>query len=120
MVEISVHGSTLRIDVLGVHKIWAFKSKVEVPLASVRQIIARPDMKLGLWHGWRLPGTHLPGVIVAGSYLDNGRWTFWDVSNSRNTVEIIVDGQRYERLFVEVADPEETRRTVRGALTYIS
>jgi hypothetical protein len=117
MVEISIRDHTLVVEVLGAHKLWALKGRIEVPLSSVQQIEARPHTKLGWWHGARIPGTHLPGVIVAGSYLKQGQWHFWDVVNARNTIEITLSGERYGKLFVEVADPEATVQLVRAALS---
>jgi hypothetical protein len=29
--------------------------------------------------GWRGPGTHLPGVLIAGAYHPDGDRVFWDV-----------------------------------------
>lgn len=105
MVELSILDKHLIVDVLGAHKLWALKSRLEIPLASVERVEVRPETRLGWWHGARIPGTHFPGVIVAGSYRKNGEWHFWDVSRAQNTVEISLVGHRYQKLFVEVAEP---------------
>lgn len=106
----------LLVEVLGAHKAWALKSRLAFPLSAIREVAARPDTKIGWWHGMRFPGTHLPGVIVAGTYYQNGQWHFWDVSKAENTLKIVLDGQHYKKLFVEVRDPDETLQRVQAAL----
>ena len=105
----------LLVEVVGAHKAWALKSRLAFPLSAVREVVARPETTIGWWHGMRLPGTHLPGVIVAGTYR-NGQWHFWDVSKAINTLEIVLDGERYNKLFVEVRDPDETLQRLQAAL----
>lgn len=120
MVDLKLHPPMLRIDVQGWHQLWAFKQRIEVPLAQVRSIRRAPGAARGFWKGWRLPGTHVPGLIVAGSYYQNGQWTFYDVVNSQNAVGVELDrarsGADYDRLVVEVASPEQAIRRVREAL----
>ncbi len=116
MVEISIRNSSLIVEVLGIHKLWALKKQIEVPLSAIRSIETRATTKLGWWHGARLPGTHVPGVIVAGSYRKNGVWEFWDVVKTQNTVVIDLENHRYHRLVVEVAEPQETVDRVLAAI----
>lgn len=113
MVEIHVEDSHVTFDVRGWHQLWAFKRKVEVPRAAV--LSARrmaPEEARGLWKGWRVPGTHLPGVIVAGTYFKDGERHFWDVRHADRAIEIELVGQRYDRLFVEVPDPDAALRAL--------
>jgi hypothetical protein len=107
MVEIQVDDNQVTFDVRGLHKLWAFKSKVEVPRAAVLSVRRlAPGEARGFWKGWRVPGTHLPGVIVAGTFLRDGERHFWDVIHSDRAIEVELVGQRYDRLFVEVPDPD--------------
>ncbi len=65
-----------------------------------------------------MPGTQIPGVIVAGSYLQGGRWTFWDVRGSGdNAIEVELVGVRYHRLVIDVADPDAERERLRAAIS---
>lgn len=107
MVEIHADSEHLTIDVRGWHQLWAFKRRLEIPRSAVRAVRRLPaDALSGLWKGWRVPGTHLPGVIVAGTYYRGGERHFWDVSNADRALEIELVGQSYDRLFVEVPDPD--------------
>jgi len=107
MVEIHADDDRLTIEVRGWHQFWAFKRKLHVPRSAVRAVRRLPhDALRGMWKGWRVPGTHLPGVIVAGTYFKDGERHFWDVRHPDSAIEIELDGQTYDRLFVEVPDPD--------------
>lgn len=107
MVELHLRDGRLEIEVRGLHKLWALRSRLDVPLASV--VGARrlaPDAVRRGWKGWRVPGTHLPGVIVAGTYYKGGEKHFWDVRDASRAIEIELSGTGFRRLHVEVEDPE--------------
>ncbi len=117
MARVTVTDDTLTVEVKGLDKLWAFKSRLEIPLANVRGATRDP----GIVHepkGIRAPGTHIPGVIVAGTYHRGGERVFWDVKNPDKAVVIELAGERYARLVVEVDDPRATvdlvRRVVRA------
>jgi len=105
MVDLSISGGNLVIAVRGADKLWAFKSSLEIPLQHVAGIRADPSVARGWWHGLRIPGTNIPGVITAGTFYQDGKRVFWDVYNPDNTVVIELHDERYNELIVEVADP---------------
>ncbi|MGD0931773.1 MAG: hypothetical protein ABR902_14075 [Candidatus Korobacteraceae bacterium] len=105
MVDLSISGGNLVIAVRGADKLWAFKSSLEIPLQHVAGIRADPSVARGWWHGLRIPGTNIPGVITAGTFYQDGKRVFWDVHNHDNTVVIELHDERYNELIVEVADP---------------
>lgn len=109
MVELSVGTESLEFRVRGFHVLCAFRRKVTVPRHAVRGV-GRPDLEVlrSLWKGWRAPGTHVPGLLVAGTFYRDGERHFWDVRHARGAVEIQLQGAEFDRLFVEVDDPERT------------
>ena len=116
MVDLSISGDRLVLDVRGADKLWALKSSLEIPLAHVTEIRADPAIAHGWWHGLRMPGTNLPGVITAGTFYQDGKRIFWDVHSPENTVVIELKDERYNELIVEVADPEGAVKIVKTAL----
>ncbi len=58
-------------EVRGLHKVWALKSRLRIPLAHIRAVHADPTTARRLPVGLRLPGTHAPGLITAGSYRES-------------------------------------------------
>jgi len=116
MVEISVVEDRLLLRVMGADRLWALKSSLEVPLRHVAGIRADPSVARGWWHGLRMPGTSVPGVITAGTFYQEGKRVFWDVHHPENTVVIELRDERYNELIVEVANPEITVQTITAAL----
>jgi len=105
MVELSISSGNLLLHVQGADRLWALKSSLEIPLQHVAGIRADPSIARGWWHGIRMPGTSIPGVITAGTFYQHGQRVFWDVHNPDNTVVIELRDERYNQLIVEVADP---------------
>ena len=106
MVELSVAGGQLVLNVKGADKLWALKSSLEIPLEHISGIKADPEIARGWYHGIRMPGTSIPGVITAGTFYQHGNRVFWDVHHPENTVVIQLHDERYNELIVEVADPQ--------------
>ncbi|AEV85132.1 hypothetical protein ACWT_4108 [Actinoplanes sp. SE50] len=114
--KISVVGDTLHVEVLGLHKVWALRSRLEIPLANVAGATIDPGITRG-WKGIRTGGTHLPGVLTAGSFHHAGERIFWDVSDPNRAVVIALRDETYARLVVEVDDPRATVDLVENAIS---
>ena len=111
MVEIHANGDEIELEVQGLHRLWALRRRIAFPRGAVRAVKRLPaDALRGLWKGWRVPGTQLPGVIVAGTYYRDGERHFWDVRHADRAIEIELEGQPFRRLFVEVGDPDAAMR----------
>jgi len=116
VVDLTVSDGKLILHVRGADKLWAFKSSLEIPLEHVAGIRADPSVAHGWYHGIRLPGTNVPGVLTAGTFYQHGQRVFWDVHNPDNTIVIELHDERYNELIVEVADPVGTVALVSAAL----
>ena len=117
MIEIAVDNQTLNLEVRGLDKLWALKSRLEIPLANIRGVAADPTIARGWWKGLRAPGTHVPGVIIAGTFYQDGKRIFWDVHNAENTIVIDLADDRYDQLIVEVRDPTAAVSLINDALS---
>ena len=116
MVVISVRGDKLRLQVKGLDKLWAMRSRLDIPLGSIRAARVDPSVARGLWKGVSAPGTHIPGFIIAGTFYQDDKRIFWDVKDPEKTVVIELVGQRYDQLIVEVSDPAASVALVEGAM----
>ncbi|NUW30013.1 hypothetical protein HTZ77_00990 [Nonomuraea sp. SMC257] len=117
MAQISIDGDTLVVEIEGLDKLWALKSRLAIPLANVRGATADPGIVSGFFKGLRAPGVNIPGVITAGTFRLDGEKVFWDVHDAARTVVIELADERYARLVVEVADPRATVALVEQATT---
>jgi hypothetical protein len=117
MAQVSITGDDLIVDVEGLDKLWALKSRLTVPLANVRGVTADPSI-VDEHKGIRAPGPHVPGVVVAGSFYTEGERVFWDVHNSDKAIVIELGDEKYARLVIEVDDPQGTVDMIEKAVPH--
>lgn len=115
MVDLSIQEGKLMLHVRGADRLWAFKSSLEIPLVHIAAVRADPEVARGWYHGMRMPGTNVPGVITAGTFYQDGKRVFWDVHHAEKTIVIELHDERYNQLIVEVDDPEAAVRLIRSA-----
>ena len=116
MVDLSIVESKLMLHVRGADKLWAFKSSLEIPLVHIAGVRADPETARGWYHGIRMPGTNVPGVITAGTFYQDGKRVFWDVHHPEKTIVIDLHDERYSELIVEVDDPAAAMKLIQTAL----
>jgi hypothetical protein len=115
MAQVSIDGDRLVVDIEGFDRLWALKSRLEIPLANVVDVTADPGATSQV-KGFRAPGTNIPGVIVAGTFHADGEKVFWDVHDAAKAVVITLEQQRYARLVIEVDDPSATVALIRRGI----
>ena len=116
MARVRIDAGTLIVEIEGLNKLWALKSRLGIPMAHVRGATADPGV-IRERKGIRAPGAYFPGVITAGTFYHGGERVFWDVRDPAGAVVIELDGDRYARLILQVADPRATVDLVEGAIT---
>ena len=114
--EVELAEDTLVIHVLGMDRLWALRSRLEIPLSHVSGAEAAPEVARRWWQGLRSGGTHVPGVITAGTFHQEGERVFWDVHDPEKAIVIRLRDERYERLVIEVEDPPATVAAIQEAL----
>lgn len=105
LAAVQVEGAALVVRLRGLNKLWAFKHRIEVPLEAVVgvEVKAKLDrMPIGL----RMPGTSIPGIIIAGSYRSEGHRSFYAIRRGDDVLVIDLEGAKYERIVVETSDPQ--------------
>lgn len=116
MVNVSIEGDRVRFEVEGWDKLWALKSQLEIPLAHITSVRADPEPARGWWHGFKMPGTQIPGVLTAGTFYQSDGAVFYDVHDPERTVVLELDHEHYTRLVIEVEHPDATVAALRVAL----
>lgn len=117
MVNLSIDGDTLVLDVQGMHKLWALKSSLRIPLEDIVSVRRDPERARGP-HGLRFPGTHVPFVYFAGTaYQSDRRPDFWTVHDPDKAIVIQCrETAAYDEIIVEVEHPDHDVRLVSRAL----
>ena len=117
MVTVTVEGDRIRFEVEGWDKFWAMKSQLEIPLEHIDSVRVDPEPARGWWHGVRLPGSQIPGIITAGTFYQHDGAVFYDVHDPEGTIVLELNHEHYKRLVIEVENPPATAARVQAALS---
>ncbi|WP_426092215.1 hypothetical protein [Flavobacterium sp. DSR3-2] len=104
MVVITSEDNEFIFNILGSHKFWALENKIRVPKNKIIRAYQSND-EFTFWIGWKMPGTQLPWVITAGTYIKKGKRNFWDVCNKKNAIIVELKDSYYNKLIIEVENP---------------
>jgi hypothetical protein len=118
MVELSVRGNDLHIEILGWDKFLGFKSSIDVPLAAIKSVNAAAGLPRSRRTDIRVLGTGFPRVIAIGTHWRGSphRWAFLDVrSSSTDVVSLEIEGQFYRSIIVEVKNAQAAIQLIRGS-----
>jgi hypothetical protein len=115
MVDVSIEDGRAVFAIEGMHKLWAFRSRIEIPLDHITSVDVNHDQVGRWWHGFKLVGTDAPGLFAAGTFYYHGELVFWDVHDTTKTIIVSLEHERYKKLIVEVADAEQTAAMLNAA-----
>jgi len=108
MVDVTIQGDRAVFNVEGMHKLWSFRSRIDIPLTHITGVDADPDQVGVWWHGFKMIGTDVPGMFAAGTFYYHGELVFWDVTDLHKTIIVSLEHERYKKLIVQVDDPKAT------------
>jgi hypothetical protein len=114
--EIEITPTTLIVHIHGADQFFALKSRLEVSLGHIAGVDASVPEAHQIWHGLRMGGTNLPGVITAGRYVQHGEWAFWDVHDPDKAIAIRLHDEHYAKLVIGVDDPAATANAIASAI----
>ena len=104
----------LLVRPVGLVRLWALSKGVDVPITSVVDVGV--EQKKGLVRRWRAPGTHLPGVMTAGTFRSHGEKDLWMVGRDKEVLVIELHDEAYRHLIVQVEDPHAAVEALRAAI----
>lgn len=95
--------------------IWALRTSFGVPLAQIRGATEDNGFR-GSALGLRIPGTHVPGLITAGTFIKSGDRQFVYTTRSAQTVVIELAGNKWTRLVIGVPDARAEAARINAAV----
>lgn len=104
----------LLVRPVGLVRLWALSTGIDVPITAVVDVGVHE--RKGLLRGWRAPGTHLPGVMTAGTFRSHGEKALWMVGRTDKVLVIELHDQPYRHVIVQVEDPEAATEALRAAM----
>src|ERR1700693_3642132 len=115
MVDIKISGDHLDVEFIGWSKLWALRSRLEIPIASIKEVCADGNIPKGYYI--RAFGTGIPRMIYAGMFTDFKRWAFFDLRADRvNVVIMELAGWKYDAVALQVKDARASVEMIRSAM----
>ncbi len=102
------HRDRLEIKFEGIECVYAFRRKIIVPKNIIRKIHWEEGFQDWRTIEFRLPGSFLPGAIIAGSFYAKEGWDFiystrpsgWTRPKLKDVLVIETNKQRYRRIII--------------------
>lgn len=104
----------LSIELHGKEQLWALRAKINVLRSTIRNISF--ESKYNDWRKWevRMPGTHAPRMLLAGSYWTEEGWDFMYIKRPSKFINptvfdvlvIETDQDRYKRVIFSCEEAE--------------
>jgi hypothetical protein len=116
MPNVAFQGTDLHITLSAGEKLASLHGDLVIPLRNIIGAeVLGPKWWTGL--GLRVPGTGLPGLVVAGTYKWKGDNAFVSWTRGNQVLQINLTGHQYNRVVVGVPDAEEWVDTITMYLT---
>jgi hypothetical protein len=123
--DLTITGSGVEIEPRGIHRWGSLSRGFTVPLSAIADVQVRPAWVLESWKSYSLTkfkvGSWIPGVYRAGKFhmwnqdRETGT-TWWLVRHPERAIELTLRDFKYDRIIVEVDDPEGTSTRLLGAI----
>ena len=98
-------------------RLAAVHGDVHIPATSIRGAVVA-DEKWVRTLGFRVPGTALPGLIIAGTYIrpKDSSFVYWTRGNL-SVLQLNLSGRPYNRVFIGVEDAAALADQINDAIT---
>ena len=87
MVSIEKNGENFVFEIKGLYKLWALKSQLTIPVSHIMRAYPNEKRLTGFF-GLRMPGTQIPGVITAGTFIVNDGTIFCDIVDHSKSIVV--------------------------------
>jgi hypothetical protein len=115
--RIDIKSASLCVSLRGLDIVWATRRRLVVPLEHVKGARIDPDIaRRGPWLGAGRTDALLDYTVAAGPMLVHGRREFWDVHHPERAVVIDLEDEPFQRLVIEVRDPDGVVAAVNAAV----
>jgi len=112
--KLEISNVKLRIDLGDLEKALAIRGGFKIPLQNI--VKAGTEAHRTGWKEVRAPGTHLPGVIKAGSYYTPRGKEFWYVTD-KGVVVLELENEPYQRIILSIDENKEWAERINTAIS---
>lgn len=104
MANLVIDDDTVTVALSTVEKVEAIHGNVTVPRSAITGVREVLDGMREV-HGLRVPGTGVPGVILAGTFRQPGRTTFAICHGRRPAIVLDLTDEQFDRIVLTVDNP---------------
>ena len=115
MASVIIHPTALAVQLTPNEAFWGLHKSLNI---HATHIIGAQALGKGWWKtlGWRLPGAAIPGLIVAGTYVQRGDKAYVSWTKGTQPLQINLRNHKYSRIVVGVADAEALAEDINAAI----
>ncbi|MGB3292815.1 MAG: hypothetical protein WBB01_07515 [Phormidesmis sp.] len=115
--NLTIQDGAIQIQLTSAERLWAFhlSHQIEIPLDSIQSV--RLERPATTWKELRAPGTHLPGLIKAGTYYTERGREFWYAQGDQNCLCLDIAAGYYKRIVLSSAAAERWRSQLQQAIS---
>lgn len=116
MPVVALGTKSLNVELSRKEAFWGMHRSLDIPAENIAGAQA---LGPGWWKtlGFRIPGTALPGVIIAGTYLQKGDRAYVSWTRNKEVLQINLKNHRYSRLVLGVDDAKALAEAINMAIT---
>ena len=116
MADIEITPTSLIVHIQGADRFLALKSHVEVPLEHIAGVDASAPEAHDFWHGMKVAGSNIPGVVTAGRFVQGGEWDFWDVHDPDKAIVVRLQRGGFQVMLRPLLDEASLKDSWRGLI----
>jgi hypothetical protein len=120
MARLELTPTSLVVHVTGLDRILTLHSRLEIPREHIVSVTYDPQEAQrefdSFWRETYVPGAHRPGGALAGTFVEHGERIFWDVHHPQKTVIITLAHEQFNKIIVEVEDPQRVAQSIQEQL----
>ena len=119
MPTLTIDAKQLTVELSFAEKLAALHGNLQIPLS---QVLGASVVDNKFWQGLglRIPGTGLPWILIAGTFIKKGDRAFVWWSRKRFPVEITLGGRSYNRLVISAKSKAEAETWADTVNAYIT
>jgi hypothetical protein len=116
MATVRVQDDALQVEIDGIDSLLSFQASFRVPLDHVRGATTEAPPLNRVYKGIQNIGTHIPGLVAAGTYYTSRGRVFWDARVGQELVRIDLEDEKYDELVLGVDDAYGVTRKIHQTL----
>ncbi len=94
--KLEIIDKILKIEFTPAEKILSIHGSIDIPMSHITTVSGK--LLDPTWKEIRIPGTYLPGVIKAGTYMTDRGNEFWYVTRNKKILRIELRDNFYKRI----------------------